>query len=199
MTHGSSHFGKDVEEDSSILTSRSRLKRRLKRKASFAGAIPTSARDDRKGGRVNSNALRILMADDNRQEHMLMSMAAESLATPLIFDFVPDGRQLLTELYVPTTLEELPNAIILDLRMPGFNGLCTLAELQDHPMFWQIPVIVYTSSMRRKDQDLSYQRGAVLFENKPTTFGEMQAFLERVVEVATPASEYIGEASRIIG
>lgn len=138
------------------------------------------------------------MADDNQREHQLMSMAAESIATPLIFDFVPDGRQLLTELYVPTRLEDLPNVIILDLRMPGFDGLRTLAELQYHPMFWQIPVVVHTSSLRRKDKQLSYERGAVLFENKPGTFSEMEAFLERVVAVAKPASQYIGEASHIV-
>ena len=152
-------------------------------------------------GTVNKgsgHALRILMADDNPQEHELMSIAAESLETPLNFDFVPSGQQLLTELYVPATLAELPNAIILDLRMPGFDGLRTLAELQHHPMFWQIPVVVHTSSTRRKDRELSYNSGAVLFENKPHTMSEMQAFLQRVVDVAKPTSQYIGEACRVV-
>lgn len=138
------------------------------------------------------------MADDNPQEHLLMSMAAEKLSTPLIFDFVPCGQQLLTELYVPTTLEELPNVIILDLRMPGFDGMRTLDELQYHPMFWQIPVVVFTSSSRRKDRVISLERGAVLFELKPGTFTEMEQFLKRVIGVAKPASDYIGEAGHIV-
>ena len=55
-------------------------------------------------------------------------MAEKAIATPVIFDFVPDGQKLLTEPYVPTTLEELPNAIIVDLRMPGFDGMRELAD-----------------------------------------------------------------------
>ena len=142
-----------------------------------------------------TDSLRILMADDDRQEHLLMVMAAENASTPLIFDFVPDGGQLLTELYVPTSIEQLPNAIILDLRMPGFDGAHTLKELQQHPMFWQIPVVVFSSSARRKDEMMAYERGAVLFETKPSSFSEMEQFLERVIGVSKPATEYIGEAS----
>lgn len=140
-----------------------------------------------------TNALRILMADDDSQEHLLMSVVAEGSPTPLIFDFVPDGVELLRELYVPTSLSDLPNLIILDLRMPVFDGARTLHELQRHPIFWQIPVVVFTSSGRRKDEAMSYERGAVLFETKPSSFTEMEAFLEGVVHLAKNANDYRGE------
>ncbi len=151
-----------------------------------------------KAPRGQRQAVRILMADDNHDEFLLMSMAAEAIPTPVVFDFVPDGKQLLTELYVPSTIDGLPNVIILDLRMPGFDGMRTLTELAAHPMFWQIPVVVFTSSSRRRDEKMCLEAGAILFENKPNSFSETAAFLERVISVAKPTSQYIGEASHIV-
>lgn len=141
-------------------------------------------------GESSSETLRILMADDDPQEHILMMMTAEGLSTSLIFDFVPDGSKLLTELYIPTRVDQLPNLIILDLRMPRLDGYRTLEELQAHPIFWQIPVVVFTSSARVEDQALSYARGAVLFQTKPSSFAGMEEFLKRAITIAKPATEY---------
>lgn len=137
-----------------------------------------------------SNKLRILMADDDPQEHILMMMAAEGVSTPLVFDFVPDGAKLLTDLYVPSRMDELPNLIILDLRMPRLDGHRTLEELQAHPLFWQVPVVVFTSSARIEDQALSYARGAVMFQTKPSSFAGMEEFLERAIKIAKSTDEY---------
>ena len=130
------------------------------------------------------------MADDDPQEHILMMMAAEGLSTPLVFDFVADGAKLLTDLYVPSQIDELPNLIILDLRMPRLDGHRTLEELQAHPIFWQIPVVVFTSSARIEDQALSYARGAVLFQTKPSSFAGMEEFLERAIKIAKSTDSY---------
>lgn len=140
--------------------------------------------------RGSNDSLRILMADDDPQEHILMVMASEGVSTPLVFDFVPDGSKLLTELYVPQTVAELPNLIILDLRMPRLDGFRTLEELQAHPLFWQVPVIVFTSSARIQDEALSYARGAVLFQTKPSSFAGMEEFLERAITIAKSTDEY---------
>ena len=147
-------------------------------------AYSSDARDKHPEG------LRILMADDDPQEHILMVMASEGISTPLIFDFVSDGAKLLTELYVPESAKDLPNLIILDLRMPRLDGLRTLEELQAHPLFWQVPVIVFTSSARIQDEALSYARGATLFMTKPSSFSGMEAFLERAIEIAKSTDEY---------
>ncbi len=142
------------------------------------------------GNRGGSEALRILMADDDPQEHILMQLAAEGVSKPLVFDFVPDGSRLLADLYVPTRADELPNLIILDLRMPRLNGHQTLEELQAHPLFWQVPVVVFTSSARVEDEERSYERGAVLFQTKPSSFKGMEEFLERAITIAKSSAEY---------
>ena len=137
-----------------------------------------------------ATALRILMADDNPQEHILMAMAARGAPTPIEFDFVSDGSKLLTDLYLPRSVDQLPNLIILDLHMPRLNGHRTLEELQAHPIFWQIPVIVLSNSLSTKDEALSYARGAVLFENKPASFSGMREFLKRAAQIARSTNEY---------
>jgi len=138
-----------------------------------------------------STALRILMADGDPQEHILMAMVSEGISTPIVFDFVSDGSKLLTELDVPAAASELPNLIILDLKMSGLDGYHTLEALQSHPLFWQVPVIVFSSSSRLEDEFLSYDRGADLFQTKTSSFSAMEAFLRRAISVAKSADEYI--------
>lgn len=138
----------------------------------------------------SENKLRILMADDNPQEHILTMLAAEGLSTPLVFDFVPNGSRLLGDLNRLSGVDELPNLIILELRSPRVDGYRTLEELQAHPLLWQIPIVVFSDSTRVEDQALCYARGAVLFETKPSSFSGMEEFLERAVTIAKPTNEY---------
>lgn len=41
--------------------------------------------------------------------------------------------------------QEKPDAILLDVKMPGMNGVETLQYLQQHPETQSIPVILFTS------------------------------------------------------
>lgn len=143
------------------------------------------------GAHTNTqNALRIVMADDDPQEHILIVMASGALSTPLEFDFVTDGAKLLQTLDRAETVAELPDLIILDLRMPRLDGHRVLQELQAHPTYWQIPVVVFSSSARIQDEALSYTRGAVMYRTKPSSFAGMEEFLEVAINVARNANPY---------
>lgn len=49
-------------------------------------------------------------------------------------------------------LTEQPDVILLDVMMPGMNGLETLRKLQEDPQTEQIPVILLTAKVRGSDQ-----------------------------------------------
>ena len=145
-----------------------------------------------------SRVVRVVMADDDPQEHLLMAMAADRTEVPLHFDFFTNGTAMLTEISGTGSAEKFPAVIILDLNMPGLNGLQTLEELQAHPLMWQIPVVVFTSSSRFEDEARSYKRGAVWFETKPSTLSGMADFIGRLVTFAN-TDGYSSEEDSVLG
>jgi len=130
---------------------------------------------------------RILMADDDRTEHLMLLLAADKHGSALEISFVDDGSDLMMTLAQVEYFSDLPDLIILDLRMPKLDGHRTLDELQAHPVFWQIPVVMFTSSSRIEDKKLSVERGAVWFETKPSDFSGMTDFVDRVAARAVHA------------
>lgn len=115
------------------------------------------------------------MADDDSAEHMLMQMAAEEAGLDADFSFYDSGVDLLATLRNTPLAEDLPQIIILDLRMPGLDGYGTLDELQGDPRLWPIPVVLLTSSTRESEKSISLGRGARIFQQKPEDFSKLVA------------------------
>ena len=127
--------------------------------------------------------LKVIMADD-RNDQLLMVMAAQDAGHPIEFQFVDDGSDLMILLSNISELSELPDAIVLDLRMPRMDGHRTLDRLQAHSVFWQVPVIVFSTSTRHRDMSLSLDLGARAFETKPASFDGMVSFVHRLAAVS---------------
>src|SRR5688572_3012028 len=53
-----------------------------------------------------------------------------------------------------------PLLVVLDINMPGMNGLETLETIREHPRYMHIPVVIYTTSTNQADQDLAHKLGA---------------------------------------
>ncbi|MEM9565230.1 MAG: response regulator [Actinomycetota bacterium] len=134
--------------------------------------------------------LRIVMADDDRNDQMLMVMATDEARAPIELSFVDDGAELLNRLSMIGTLDDLPDAIVLDLRMPRLDGHRTLDRLQAHPVLWQIPVVVFSTSHRYVDIRLSHDLGARDFETKPDSFSGMIDFVTRLAVIVAQRQPY---------
>ncbi len=77
----------------------------------------------------------------------------------------------------------LPNAIILDIKLPGIDGLTVLEKLKDNPKTRHIPVHVMSALEETIDV---YKKGAIGFLNKPAkpvdlknAFGKIEHFIDR--------------------
>jgi CheY-like chemotaxis protein len=103
---------------------------------------------------------RILIIDD---EEDIRDVAALSLETVAGWDVVVanSGAQ-----GVARALEHHPDAILLDVMMPGMDGPSTLRELRKNPETAKIPVLLLTAKVQSSDQrrfaDLGVE--AVLFK-----------------------------------
>ena len=76
--------------------------------------------------------------------------------------------------------ELAPDAVLLDLSMPGMDGDEVLARMQEEPELARIPVIVVSSEKERAAACL--QAGAVAFLPKPVKAEDLRVIVARTLE-----------------
>ncbi len=123
--------------------------------------------------RARSSPLDIVMADDDKDDQLLVMLAAEEAGLNASFTFLDNGVELMTYLDQRADSANLPNLIVLDLRMPILDGHRTLEAIQNHSGLWHLPVIIFSSSVRHSDRSKSMEKGARWFETKPSEFSEL--------------------------
>jgi CheY-like chemotaxis protein len=85
-----------------------------------------------------------------------------------------------------------PDAVLLDINMPGGSGLRALKQLKASPKFGRIPVVVVSA---RDDDQLPrtvVELGAAAFLRKPVALPDVHALLVRLL--GEPAPELAGPA-----
>lgn len=132
--------------------------------------------------RPNQQPIRILVADADRSEHLLLTMAAEECRSPVLFDFVRTGDELLGSL----TNESfpMPDLLLLDLHLPRVDAQTVLISLGLHAGLAGLPVVVLAPNPASEDARSCYAFGAFHVEKKPTTFGGMVELIDHLTDPA---------------
>lgn len=73
-----------------------------------------------------------------------------------------------------------PDLVLLDLNLPGRNGLEVLAELKDDPVLRIIPVVILTTSKADEDILRSYSLHANAYVSKPV---EADSFMSVIWQI----------------
>ncbi len=127
------------------------------------------------------NLLRIVMVDDDRDDIFLTKMAFKKFPAPYTFTGLTSGDNFFT--HIETNGIESIDLVLLDLNMPVRDGHDVLAELQTYPNFENLTVIIFTTSNRSFDKDISEVLGADAYFVKPATKVEVNEFLRLVSEI----------------
>ncbi len=92
-----------------------------------------------------------------------------------------------------TALERLfasrPDALVLDLMLPGRNGFEILSEVREEPATRDLPVVVLTARGAEMDKLLGFERGADDYMTKPFSPRELVARVQALLRRARPARE----------
>ncbi|MCG3204142.1 MAG: Regulator of RpoS [Elusimicrobia bacterium] len=121
-------------------------------------------------------AERIVIVDDDQQVASYVRLSL-SLAGYEV-DWIPDGR-----VAVQKIREKIPDAVILDLKLPGINGFRICEQLRLEPQTRAIPIIVVSGSWKdSQDRIRSIEVGADDFLTKPFDAQELIARLKRMLQ-----------------
>jgi CheY-like chemotaxis protein len=66
-----------------------------------------------------------------------------------------------------------PGLVLLDLRMPGLNGLEVLRWIRDQPFYNEMPVVVFTGLEAQGDHSEAVSLGATSLRLKPFTYRDL--------------------------
>lgn len=112
--------------------------------------------------KTKDGKMKVLIIEDDPLLSNLLSIRFTKSRVP--FRFCHDGIKALEELK-----EFKPSLVILDIMLPGKNGLDVLKEMRDLPEFQETPVIVFTNKDDDNDRKLANALGAKDFLVKATT------------------------------
>lgn len=75
---------------------------------------------------------------------------------------------------------EMPDLIIMDLRMPGIDGIEATRRLKANPRTRLIPVVVYTAWGAPNWKKEVLEAGAALVLTKPDSAGDLRMLLQQL-------------------
>jgi CheY-like chemotaxis protein len=121
----------------------------------------------------------VLVVDDDESDRELAKRGLASRGANCRVEFAEDGQAALDYLLNPA--EELPNLVLLDLKMPRLNGHEVLRQVRGTERTRVCPVVVFTSSGQSSDIVGCFESGANSFVRKAIDFDQ---YIARVQEVA---------------
>lgn len=77
-----------------------------------------------------------------------------------------------------------PTLAIVDINMPGMDGLTFTRELRKDPRFAALPVVLLTGDRSEETRQKGLEAGATDFIEKPIKGGELQAMVRKYLEAA---------------
>lgn len=131
---------------------------------------------------------RVLLVDDDEDvRHMTrVSLGFEGFEVTE----APDGTTGLA-----LAREEKPDAIVLDVMMPGRDGFDVLRELRDDADLRDVPVVILTAKPNAEQE--GWQAGATAYLTKPFTGTALAGTLRRLLEGGSPEAVRDNAMARI--
>jgi CheY-like chemotaxis protein len=124
----------------------------------------------------------ILLVEDNPDDEALTLRAFRKNNMGNKIVVVRDGEEALDFLfrrgaYAGRNSNEIPEIILLDLKLPKLDGLEVLRQIRADQRTRLLPVVILTSSKEEQDLIEGYSEGANSYVRKPVDFSQ---FLEAV-------------------
>ena len=124
---------------------------------------------------MGKNAILVVEDNEDDLELTLRAFAKNHILNEIII--ARDGVEALeyllgTGAHEGRDLHEMPEVVLLDLKMPRMDGIETLKRIRANEHTKLLPVVVLTSSDEEKDMIESYECGVNSYIRKPVDFDQ---------------------------
>lgn len=122
--------------------------------------------------------LKIILAEDDKDDQELFMEALSATKVPSEVTTVENGEELVNTLKDPA--EPKPDIVFIDINMPVKGGKEALAEIKSDQELKEIPAVMLSTSNHPKDIEETFNKGASLYIQKPSSFSGFILILKKV-------------------
>jgi CheY-like chemotaxis protein len=122
--------------------------------------------------------VKIVLAEDDKDDQEIFMEALNATSIPSDVTTVENGQELVDML--KDGQEPKPDIIFIDINMPIKGGKDALAEIKSDEELKEIPAVILSTSNHQKDIDETFNTGANLYIQKPSSFTSFILILKKV-------------------
>ncbi len=131
---------------------------------------------------------RIFIIDDSDDDVVLTKTVLSKINPDIITEVAMSGDDGLAVL---RSGKDLPSLILLDLKMPGMDGIEVLQNIRAENRLHNIPVIILTNSRLESDRQASFKAGANGFLQKASSIEQFKIDMAGVLKQWLDANGHI--------
>ncbi|MBN8530487.1 MAG: response regulator [Alphaproteobacteria bacterium] len=137
--------------------------------------------------RKRTMSLKLLFVEDNPNDVVLFTKALSSCPEQVETHIIHDPETVMDFLQNHETKygKPKPDVIILDLSLPKISGMQLLKFIKKNPQTIEIPVIILTNSISKKEMMEAYRLGAAGFIQKSVDLDEYRESMRTTVKYWT--------------
>ena len=125
----------------------------------------------------------VLYADDDAEDRETIIDMMKAIRGDLQIVCVDNGLAVIEFLDNLKPGEVFPCFVVLDINMPVMNGLEVLSFLKNHPLYAQIPVVIYTTSNDSNDRMTASALRSDDFITKPFKLSELEKLAQKFADM----------------
>jgi two-component system cell cycle response regulator DivK len=122
---------------------------------------------------------RILIVEDNPANMKLVQLLLQNAGHTVLSEV--DAESGLTR-----ARAEQPDLILMDIQLPGMDGLAATIQLKGDPATSAIPVIALTAMAMKDDQQKTRDAGCDAYISKPLRYQELYAAIDTLLSRRQP-------------
>lgn len=126
----------------------------------------------------NDRRMRILLVEDNHGDVVLLKHGLQQSKIEAQVNIASTGEEAL-KLLQSNHLDraELPDLILLDINLPGINGVEVLTRIKSNAYLKEIPIVVISSSNANEDKTNCFRAHANYYLVKASNIDEVGQFI----------------------
>lgn len=127
--------------------------------------------------------IQVLQVEDDDDHAMIVSRLLQHARIPVDIHRAKDGLEAMEYLNSIKMRQEkdLPQIILLDLKIPKKDGFEILSEIKGDPQLKSIPVVILTTSSVEQDKVKAYEYYANSYLIKPMNLNSFKRMVEELI------------------